>query len=115
MHRYFLYLAIIFIFLLAYDVYEATKFEDGFGVGLGTVILAVNVCLLASYTFGCHSFRHLVGGIMDKMSKAPVRKKAYDCVTCLNAGHQKFAWLSLFTVGFADTPSYSAPWVSGTT
>jgi hypothetical protein len=44
----------------------------------------------------------LVGGIMDKMSKSPVRKKAYDCVTCLNSSHQKFAWLSLFTVGFSD-------------
>ena len=101
-HRYFLYLAILFIFFLAYDVYEATKFDDGFGIGLGTLILAVNVVLLASYTFGCHSLRHLVGGMMDKMSKAPVRRKAYDCVTCLNSSHQKFAWLSLFSVGFAD-------------
>lgn len=101
-HRYFLYLAIVFIFLLAWDVYEATKFENGFGIGLGTVILAVNVFLLASYTFGCHSLRHLVGGMMNRLSKSPVRKTAYDCVTCLNTRHQKFAWLSLFSVGFAD-------------
>ena len=101
-HRYFLYLAIIFIGLLTYDVWEATKFEDGFGIGLGTLILAVNVCLLGSYTFGCHSLRHLVGGMMDKMSKSPARKTAYDCVSCLNTRHQKFAWLSLFSVGFSD-------------
>ena len=101
-HRYFLYLAIVFIGLLAYDVWEATKFEDGFGIGLGTLILAVNVCLLGSYTFGCHSLRHLVGGMMDKMSKSPARKTAYDCVSCLNTRHQRFAWLSLFSVGFSD-------------
>ena len=40
--------------------------------------------LLGGYTLGCHSLRHLVGGMFDRLSQRPVRKKAYDCVTCLN-------------------------------
>ena len=32
------------------------------GLGLGTVILTINVVLLGGYTLGCHSLRHLVGG-----------------------------------------------------
>src|SRR6202451_2825295 len=48
-HRYFMYLAVIFLFLLAYDVIKATQFLDPltgqhhFGIGLGTIVLFVNV------------------------------------------------------------------------
>ena len=101
-HRYFLYLALIFIVLLAHDVWKALWFDGQFGIGVGTIVLAVNTVLLSCYTLGCHSFRHLVGGLLDQMSKAPVRKKTYDCVTCLNTRHMLFAWLSLFSVGFSD-------------
>jgi hypothetical protein len=101
-HRYFMYLALIFLLLLAYDVYKATQFPDGFGIGVGTLVLLVNVILLGSYTLGCHSLRHLVGGLYDVLSRHPARKKAYDCVSCLNRRHMLFAWLSLFWVGFSD-------------
>src|ERR1700674_2587462 len=101
-HRYFMYLALIFLVLLAYDVYKATQFADGFGIGIGTLVLLVNVILLGSYTLGCHSLRHLIGGIFDQLSRHPSRKKAYDCVSCLNRKHMLFAWLSLFWVGFSD-------------
>jgi len=106
-HRYFMYIAVIFIFLLAWDVWEALWFTDNvtgkvhFGIGLGTIILAVNVCLLGGYTFGCHSFRHLIGGWRDEISKGP-SIKAYDCVSCLNRSHMLFAWCSLFSVAFCD-------------
>ena len=66
-HRYFMYLALIFLFLLAYDVYKATQFPNGFGIGVGTLVLLVNVILLGSYTLGCHSLRHLIGGLFDWM------------------------------------------------
>jgi hypothetical protein len=107
-HRYFLYLAIIFIFLLASDVWSALWFFDPvsgkshFGIGVGTLVLTVNVCLLASYTFGCHSLRHLIGGGRDEISKSPACYKAYNCVSCLNRRHMVWAWCSLFSVGFAD-------------
>jgi hypothetical protein len=59
-HRYFLYIALVFIVLLALDVWKALWFDDGaggtkFGIGLGTLILAANTILLGSYTFSCHS------------------------------------------------------------
>jgi len=106
-HRYFLYVAILFLFILAYDVWKALWFDDGaggtkFGIGVGTLVLALNVVLLTCYTLGCHSFRHIVGGFHDQMSKHPVQKTAYDCSSCLNRWHMKWAWMSLFCVAFAD-------------
>jgi hypothetical protein len=107
-HRYFLYLALIFVALLAYDVWKALWFENpatgdvSFGVGLGTLILATNVTLLGGYSLGCHSLRHLIGGFMDRLSGAPGRRRAYACVSSLNRGHMRWAWLSLSSVGFSD-------------
>ena len=107
-HRYFLYLALMFIVFLTYDVWNALWFIDpatgqkSFGLGVGTLVLAANVTLLSCYTLGCHSLRHLVGGFMDKFSGSPVRLKTYQCVSCLNRRHMFWAWMSLFMVGFAD-------------
>ena len=77
-------------------------FKDGFGIGVGTLVLAVNVVLLGCYVFGCHAFRHLVGGRLDQISHHPRRAQLYNCVSCLNGNHKKWAWASLFSVGFAD-------------
>lgn len=107
-HRYFLYLALLFLVFLSIDVWNALWFTDAatgeksFGIGVGTLVLAINVILLGGYTLGCHSFRHLVGGGVDLLSRAPKRKCAYDCVSCLNRGHMRWAWASLFWVGFSD-------------
>jgi hypothetical protein len=107
-HRFFLYLAFVFLVLLTIDVWRALWFTDpqtgqvNFGIGVGTLILAVNVVLLGCYTFGCHSLRHLIGGRLDEVSKSPGRAQAYSCVTCLNRRHMLFAWMSLFSVMFAD-------------
>lgn len=101
-HRYFLYVAVIFIAILTYDAIAATQFSDGFGIGVGTIVLTVNVILLAGYTFGCHSLRHLVGGGCDQLSNKPVRHAAWRWVGKLNQRHMLFAWLSLFWVGFSD-------------
>jgi hypothetical protein len=107
-HRYFLYLALIFLVFLTADVWHAMWFTDPvtlkthFGIGLGTLILALNVCLLTGYTCGCHSFRHLIGGGRDKLSKSPLSYKSYQCVSCLNRGHMIWAWCSLFCVAFCD-------------
>ncbi len=106
-HRYFLYVAMLIVLVLAWDVWEAMWFDDGaggvsFGIGVGTIVLAINVILLGGYTLGCHSLRHLVGGFLNSFSKAPLRYKAWSCVTCLNNRHQMWAWFSLFWVGFSD-------------
>jgi hypothetical protein len=106
-HRYFLYLALIFLVILAHDVWKAMWFttKDGqyvFGIGVGTIVLAVNVVLLSGYALGCHSLRHLIGGRLDQLSRAKVRYPAYRCVSCLNRRHMVWAWCSLFSVAFAD-------------
>ncbi len=107
-HRYFLYLAVGFIFFLSYDAWNAMWFTDtatgqeSFGIGVGTIVLTLNVVFLGSYTFGCHSFRHLVGGALNKLSGRPARKKAYGCSSWLNQRHMKAAWMSLVWVAFSD-------------
>jgi hypothetical protein len=75
---------------------------EHFGVGVGTIVLTINVILLGGYTFGCHVFRHMIGGKFKTLSNRPAHKKAYECVTCLNKKHMLFAWMSLVWVGFTD-------------
>jgi hypothetical protein len=113
-HRYFLYVAILFIGVLTYDAWTAMWFPvDGsihmvkgtpvtFGIGVGTIVMTLNAVFLGLYTFGCHSLRHIVGGVLDTMSRKPVRKTAYNCVSCLNRWHMKWAWVSLVWVAFTD-------------
>jgi hypothetical protein len=105
-HRYFLYVALLFLLFLSYDVWLALWWPDGaggtqFGIGVGTLVLALNVALLASYTFGCHSLRHLIGGRKDEVSKSAL-KSCYDCVNAFNRWHPRWAWFSLFSVMGAD-------------
>ena len=107
-HRYFLYLALGFLALLAWDVWKALWFVDPatgaerFGIGVGTLVLALNVVLLSGYALGCHSLRHLVGGRVDCLSAAPARACAWRGVSRLNRRHMAWAWCSLFSVGFSD-------------
>ena len=113
-HRYFLYVALIFLLLLAKDVVEACIWPTSpgpepngftFGLSVGTLVLAVNTTLLTLYTLSCHSLRHLVGGSVDCYSCVAfgnARHQAWKGVSILNQRHMLFAWLSLFMVGFAD-------------
>lgn len=107
-HRYFLYAALVFLAFLAHDAWKAMWFTDAatgeqsFGIGVGTLVLTLNVVLLGGYTLGCHSFRHLAGGGLDRLARRPVRKAAYDCASCLNRGHMRWAWFSLFGVALSD-------------
>jgi hypothetical protein len=105
LHRYALYFAIAFLFILLYDAIKAFWKDGEPGIGVGTVILLINPFLLATYTFGCHSWRHLIAGRMDCFScdkSSRIRHGAWKKVTWLNERHMQFAWLSLFWVGFTD-------------
>jgi hypothetical protein len=88
--------------ILGYDAWKAMWFADGFGIGVGTLVLAVNVVLLSGYLFGCHSLRHLVGGFSDEVSRRKLRQQMYQCASCLNRRHMLWAWMSLMSVMFAD-------------
>ncbi len=130
-HRYFLYLAIVFVFILLYDAILSFFYPvkaDGsmflwatdatgtviagsapaghhFGIGLGSIILLINPLLIAGYTFGCHSLRHLVGGKKDAFSCTSggyTRFKAWSFVSHLNHHHPLWAMSSLVWVAFTD-------------
>jgi hypothetical protein len=101
-HRYFLYLGLLFIVVLTYDAIMSFRFPDGFGVGVGSLVLTVNTILLAGYTFSCHSLRHIIGGRKDEIAGNALQSGCYSCVSALNRKHQVFAWLSLCSVAFAD-------------
>jgi hypothetical protein len=107
-HRYFLYLALVFLIVLSYDVWKAFWFTNPvtgateFGIGVGTIVLLVNVVLLSGYTLGCHSFRHLIGGRIDRLSARPAWMTLYRGSTVLNCRHMRWAWASLICVAFAD-------------
>ena len=106
-HRYFLFIALGFLLVLTYDAWKAMWFTDpvsgqtSFGIGVGTIVLAVNVVLLGGYALGCHTLRHVIGGKRDEL-KSDTQATAYRCVTCLNARHMAWAWCSLISVAFAD-------------
>jgi hypothetical protein len=105
LHRYFLYAAIIFLCFLWHDVYHAFLFDGRFGIGVGTLVLLLNVSLLTTYALSCHSLRHLVGGRLDCFSCASFggpQHTAWSFLSVLNNRHMIFAWISLVTVGLAD-------------
>jgi len=101
-HRYTWYLAVLFIVMLAWDAILAFRFPNGVGIGVGTIVMWINVILLAGYTFSCHSCRHVCGGHVNVFSKAPGRYRVWHFVTRLNERHPTYAWLSLFSVGLTD-------------
>jgi hypothetical protein len=104
LHRYALPFALILIVILYYDGFAAF-FRDGkFGFGVGTLILLINPTLIAAYTLGCHSFRHLIGGHDDCMScgQETLKYGAWKRVSWLNVRHAQFAWASLLFVAFTD-------------
>src|SRR3984885_13658393 len=45
-HPYSMYLAVIFLIFLAHDAWNAMWFDGHFGIGVGTLILTLNVCML---------------------------------------------------------------------
>jgi len=105
LHRYFLYVAVVFIAFLWHDAFRGFFFDNGFGIGVGSLVLLLNVTLLTLYLFSCHSLRHLAGGKLDCFSCATFgreRHSTWRSLSFLNARHMLFAWLSLFSVGLAD-------------
>jgi hypothetical protein len=105
LHRYFLYLALVFLVILAGDVILSCRWPGGFAVSVGTLVLAANITLLTLYTASCHSFRHLVGGRLDGFSRSPLGKLRYRLwsgASTLNRYHMQLAWASLVSVALAD-------------
>ena len=105
LHRYFLYIALIFCVILSYDAIVSFSFENGIGVGVGSIIMTLNAVFLTAFTFGCNSLRHLVGGNINCYSCASFgiqRYQTWKFVSLFNVHHNLWAWISLFWVGFTD-------------
>jgi len=105
LHRYALYLAIALVPILFWEAFKSFQYNGEWGVGLGSLLLLLNPIFLAGYTFGCHSWRHLVGGKLNCFScdaQSEMRGKAWSGVSWLNMHHMKFAWVSLLWFWMTD-------------
>ncbi len=103
LHRYLFLVAFLVSFVNTWDVVEAFHGKDGgFGIGLGTIILLVNLILLWAYTLSCHSCRHIVGGRLKHFSKHRIRYWAWGQVSKLNAKHGTLALITLGSLVVAD-------------
>jgi hypothetical protein len=115
-HRYAFYAAVVVWAILTYDAIRAFFWDDGFHMGVGTLIMVVNVVLLGLYTFSCHSFRHLIGGRVNCYSCTAASRTRYGIwkqVSFLNGRHALWAWISLFSVAIVDfyIRSVAAGWI----
>ncbi|MBM7776381.1 hypothetical protein JOD54_006585 [Actinokineospora baliensis] len=97
-HRYFFYVALLVSVINTYDAVVALTH----GLGLGNLVLLVNVVLLWAYTLSCHSCRHIAGGRLKHFSKHPVRYRAWTLVSKLNVRHMRLAWTTLGTLVLTD-------------
>ena len=116
LHRYFLYAALAYLPILSYDVWLSVNFHDSvnhahsYGVSVGSLGRAVNGIALAGYTFGCHAFRHLVGGgsnLWTSGSRPILRYRMWRMSTWFNEHHKDWALYSLFIVMFSDFYIYA--------
>ncbi len=109
LHRFALYVAIVFLAFLWHDFIKSCMWPSiggsTFGMGVGSLVLLANCTFLSLYTFSCHSWRHLVGGSVNSFSTAPfgkLRHAMWEGVSKLNKNHMLFAWVSLFGVALTD-------------
>jgi hypothetical protein len=130
-HRYTLYCALFMLVCLWWEGVSAFFLDGRPGIGVGSVIMVINAALLTAYAFGCHSWRHLIGGRYDCFScgaarrgpqrartarsiwqtgLAPVRYfpwyGAWRWSSWLNERHMLFAWCSLVWVVATDLYIY---------
>ncbi len=102
LHRYFFYLMLLNMVFLTWDTIVAFRFDDGWGVGVGSLVFVVMIVTMALYMLSCHSCRHAVGGSLDRFSEKPMRYKAWQFVTKLNKRHGQYAIASLLWIPITD-------------
>jgi len=106
LHRYTLYIAVLYIVILYYDGIHGLFRNGNLGIGVGSVVLLINPTLLAFYTLGCHAFRHLIGGKDDCFScpagNETIKYKFWEKVSILNSKHMFWAWVSMIWVALTD-------------
>jgi len=109
LHRYTLYAALFLLVCLWWEAGAAFFLGGRFGVGVGTAMVVINASLLSAYAFGCHSWRHLIGGRLDCFScngGTSAQHRLWKGSSWLNERHMLFAWCSLVWVAFTDLYIY---------
>ena len=112
-HRWFWYAAVVVGLVLTFDTVLAFRpmpaeyavgdgETSGIHMGLGTLLMIVNIDFIWLYTLSCHSCRHIVGGRLRHFSRHPVRYRLWTWVSRLNESHGRWAWYSLFSVAIVD-------------
>ena len=101
-HRYTWYIAALIFFILAWDAIQAFHFANGWGIGLGSLIMTAEAALIGLYTFSCHSCRALCGGWADSFHDKPFWYRLWIAVSRLNVRHGTFFWVSLTFVVITD-------------
>src|SRR5581483_4070262 len=89
------YLSLIVLAFLWWDAIVAFRFPNGFGIGLGTIVLCVNAFILSLFSFSCNSCRHVCGGYLNSFHSAPGKYKTWSFISRLNEKHMQYAWVSL--------------------
>jgi hypothetical protein len=115
LHRYFFYMAVLISILNTWDLvnafwptnaalpdHNAAHLTHGFGFGIGSIIILINVVLLWAYTLSCHSCRHITGGRLKHFSKHPVRYWIWTKISAMNRRHMQLAWTTLCTLMLTD-------------
>ena len=105
LHRFFWYPALLVVIFLWVDAFASLDDNGHLYLGLGTLILLVNAVLLSGYSLGCHAFRHIAGGGLDCYScsrAGTTRFRLWRGVTVFNEHHAFWAWISMFSVVFAE-------------
>ena len=102
-HRYFLYLALVFLVILATRrVGRVLVRRKVRRLASARIVLLTNLVLLELLHLRLPLSSVIWSGAFAiRLAGAPARKRVYDCVSCLNQRHMVFAWCSLFTVDFS--------------
>ena len=105
LHRYFFYLAFLLAIFHWIDTVLAMQFRgsDGhlaWGIGVGTILSALDALFLTLYVISCHSFRHLMGGAAN--TPGTIRYWLWSKISKLNKYHGLWFWLSLVTIVLVD-------------
>ncbi len=105
LHRYFLYATILLWVLHLIGWVKDIFYGGHVYVGIGTVLLLIDIVLLGGYVFGCHAFRHLIGGRIDCFSCTAMNQQSHGIwkgVSELNKKHAFFALASMISIVVAD-------------
>lgn len=114
-HRYMLILVVFILLWKYYDVFHSLHSTDGWGMSVGSIVLATEAFLLTMYVTSCHAFRHMVGGNLDRFFEKTgtgdvvrsIRKAVWSFSSRHNPHHGMWFWLSLAMVFLGDAYVWS--------